>query len=105
MTLKFITPTLKKASGIMKRKLPQRNWNHDSTLRSQFNRARDDWRVFREILDASTTEWNEETRSFDLSGAQRDRLVSSRTSVLEEAVANIFRDEPGAGWNIFDLSR
>ncbi|KAG5941063.1 hypothetical protein E4U59_001964 [Claviceps monticola] len=56
ITLKFIALTLKKASGIMKRKLPQRNWKYDSTLRSQFYRTRDDWRVFKEILDASGPE-------------------------------------------------
>ncbi|KAG6294297.1 hypothetical protein E4U22_001820 [Claviceps purpurea] len=77
ITLKFIALTLKKASGIMKRKSPQRNWKHDSTLRPQFNHIRDDWRIFKEI-------------------------ISSRTSVLEEAVANIFRDAPDAGRNIFE---
>ncbi|KAG6065473.1 hypothetical protein E4U32_007355, partial [Claviceps aff. humidiphila group G2b] len=72
ITLKFIAPTLKKASGIMKRKLLQRNWKHDSTLRPQFYRIRDDWHVLKEILDASRTEWNEAARSLDLHGAQRD---------------------------------
>ncbi|KAG5942346.1 hypothetical protein E4U60_007383 [Claviceps pazoutovae] len=40
--------------------------------------------------------------TFPVLNATGTYLVSSRTSVLEEAVANIFRDEPDAGRNIFE---
>ncbi|KAG6156384.1 hypothetical protein E4U11_005630 [Claviceps purpurea] len=116
-TFKFMAPTLKRASSFMKDKFPQRNWKYDSTLRSQFHRIRDDWRIFKEILDASGTEWNETTASFDLSDAQRDgfakkfgyrgsRIIDSGILMNEhigiETYANIFCDEPDAGRDIFE---
>ncbi|KAG5964987.1 hypothetical protein E4U56_002007 [Claviceps arundinis] len=114
-TLRNITPTLRKASGFMKEKFSQRNWKPDSTLRAQFYRIRDDWRVFQEVFDAPGTEWNKETSSFSLSGVQRDgfiqkhgnrgrRIIDSGILMNEyitiDTYANIFCDKPGAGRNM-----
>ncbi|KAG6068356.1 hypothetical protein E4U16_007974 [Claviceps sp. LM84 group G4] len=74
-TMKFASPTLRKASGIMTERFPQRRWNFDSNIRQQFTRLRDDWRIFKDILDASGTEWNDEARSFELSKAQRASFI------------------------------
>ncbi|KAG6170135.1 hypothetical protein E4U22_006370 [Claviceps purpurea] len=74
-TLKFAAPTLKKASGVMTGKFPQRRWNHDTTIRQQFNRLRDDWRIFKEILEASGTEWNDDAQCFKLSELQREGFI------------------------------
>ncbi|KAG6068751.1 hypothetical protein E4U32_007616 [Claviceps aff. humidiphila group G2b] len=116
---KFVAPTLKKASEIVTEKFPQRPWRYDTTIRSQFRRIRDDWRIFKEILDTSGTEWREQPNAsvFLMSNV----LASSRSTTLEQAklsiaalrrtitlpltrmrmsidtYANVFSDEPDAG--------
>ncbi|CCE29956.1 uncharacterized protein CPUR_03803 [Claviceps purpurea 20.1] len=114
----LIAPTLKKASGFMREKFPQRNWKPDSTLRAQFYRIRDDWRVFQDVFDAPGTEWNKETSSFRLTGVQRDsfmqkhgtrgrRIIDSgilmNENITIDTYANIFCDEPGASRNMMGV--
>ncbi|KAG6311436.1 hypothetical protein E4U44_004313 [Claviceps purpurea] len=52
-----------------------RSWRYDTTLRSQFRRIRDDWRIFKEIIEASGTEWNEAAKCFSLSDVQRTGFI------------------------------
>ncbi|KAG6096235.1 hypothetical protein E4U30_001657 [Claviceps sp. LM220 group G6] len=111
--------TLRKASGIMTGRFPQRRWNHDSAIRQQFTRLRDDRRTFKDILEASGTEWNDEARSFKLSEAQREAFIhehgaranriidnglpiNERLGITIDTHANIFSDGPDAGRNIFE---
>ncbi|KAG6055544.1 hypothetical protein E4U17_002886 [Claviceps sp. LM77 group G4] len=118
-TMKFASPILRKASGIMTERLPQRRWNFVTTIRQQFTRLRDDWKPFKDILDASGTEWNDEARSFELSeahrasfthkhGARATRIIDNGLPINErlginiDTYANIFADEPDAGRNIFE---
>ncbi|KAG6092825.1 hypothetical protein E4U31_007033 [Claviceps sp. LM219 group G6] len=118
-TMKFASPTLKKASEVMTERFPKRRWPFDTTIRQQFTRLRDDWRMFKDILDASGTEWNDEARSFELSEAQRAAFVhkyggranriidnglpiNERLDINIDTHANIFADEPDAGRNIFE---
>ncbi|KAG6283573.1 hypothetical protein E4U48_007716 [Claviceps purpurea] len=74
-TTKFVAPTLKRASDFMTEKFPQRSWRYDTTLRSQFRRIRDNWRIFKEIIEASGTEWNEAAKCFSLSDVQRAGFI------------------------------
>ncbi|KAG6211290.1 hypothetical protein E4U35_003087 [Claviceps purpurea] len=85
-TTKFVAPTLKRASDFMTEKSPQRSWRYDTTLRSQFRRIRDDWRIFKEIIEASGTEWNEAAKCFSLSDVQRAGFIkkSLRPETSEE---------------------
>ncbi|KAG6020291.1 hypothetical protein E4U40_006225 [Claviceps sp. LM458 group G5] len=113
-TSNFVSPLLKKASLVMREKFPQRNWKYDSTLRSQFRRLRDDWLIFKDILDAPGTEWDSRANSFSFSGTQPtdfikkhgtrasriiDRGMLMNKYITIDTYANIFRDEPEAGRN------
>ncbi|KAG6048017.1 hypothetical protein E4U39_007839 [Claviceps sp. Clav50 group G5] len=113
-TSNFVSPLLKKASEVMREKFPQRNWKYDSTLRSQFRRLRDDWLIFKDILDAPGTEWDSRANSFSFSGTQPtdfikkhgtrasriiDRGMLMNKYITIDTYANIFRDEPEAGRN------
>ncbi|KAG6134592.1 hypothetical protein E4U12_002104 [Claviceps purpurea] len=113
-TSKFVSPLLKKASDFMREKFPQRNWKYDSTLRSQFRRIRDDWLIFKDILDTPGTEWDRRANSFSFSGTQPedfikkhgtrasrviDRGILMNKHITIDTYANIFRDEPEAGRN------
>ncbi|KAG6047087.1 hypothetical protein E4U17_007636 [Claviceps sp. LM77 group G4] len=113
-TSKFVSPLLKKVSGFMREKFPQRNWKYDSTLRSQFRRIRDDWLIFKDILDAPGTEWDSRANSFTFSSTQPkdfikkhgtrasriiDRGILMNKYITIDTYANIFRDGPEAGRN------
>ncbi|KAG6096297.1 hypothetical protein E4U31_005525 [Claviceps sp. LM219 group G6] len=80
---------------------------------------RDDRRTFKDILEASGTEWNDEARSFKLSEAQREAFIhkhgaranriidnglpiNERLGITIDTHANIFSDGPDAGRNIFE---
>lgn len=113
-TSKFVSPILKKVSESMREKFPQRNWKYNSTLRSQYRRIRDDWLIFKDILDAPGTEWDRRANSFSFSGTQPqdfikkhgtrasrviDRGIHMNKHITIDTYANIFRDEPEAGRN------
>ncbi|KAG6173201.1 hypothetical protein E4U51_006027 [Claviceps purpurea] len=114
-TAKFMAPTLKKASDFMSEQFPQRSWRYDTTLRSQFRRIRDDWRIFKEISDASGTERKEEANCFTVSDIQRagfmskydargGRIIDSglltNNLITIDTYSNIFSDEPDVGRQI-----
>ncbi|KAG6122513.1 hypothetical protein E4U12_000868 [Claviceps purpurea] len=114
-TAKFMAPILKKASNFMSETFPQRSWRYDTTLRSQFRRIRDDYRIFKNISDASGTEWNEADKCFTVSDIQRagfiekydtragriiDTGLLTNDFITIDTYANIFSDEPDAGRQI-----
>lgn len=117
-TAKFMAPTLKKASEHMGVLYPQRDWKYNTTLRSQFKRIRDDWRIFKEILDASGTEWHPDTKCFTISDAQREGFVAKHGArggqiidggiltndyITIDTYINIFSDDPDAGRKIYPI--
>ncbi|KAG5997698.1 hypothetical protein E4U52_003274 [Claviceps spartinae] len=80
-------------------KFPHRSWRYDTTLRSQFRRIRDDWRIFKEISDASGTDRGSmPNASYDGRAAKIiDSGLLTNDFIAIDTYAIIFSDEPDAG--------
>ncbi|KAG6029338.1 hypothetical protein E4U19_000996 [Claviceps sp. Clav32 group G5] len=106
------TPTLAGRAVPLSEKYFAKGYALREDLEDAFKRIRGDWRIFKDILDASGTEWIEDAKCFSLSEVQRAGFIEKYDSraakiidsglltdghITIDTYVNIFSDEPDAG--------